>query len=990
MNAKKLLRFSFILLLAANIVGASAAKKKTTAVQFDPLQTAELYLSGQGPEDAVEWDFMCTDGQNSGTWTKIKVPSCWELQGFGTYQYGMSFYGKANPPGIANEKGLYKTRFKLPVEWEGRIIRLVFEGVMTDCSVEINGRRAIKLHQGAFYRFYADVSDRVFFGNKENLLEVTVSKESANSSVNLAERRADYWNFGGIFRPVFIQALPAQSIDRTAIDAQADGSFYAEVFLSSAPEGEYSIEAQLSEREGKNIGKALRAELRPGSDKIVLRGQFDNIKTWTAETPHLYDVQFSLLKDKKVVHTVKEQRIGFRTIEVKASDGLYINNQKVMIRGVNRHSFRPETGRTLSKEDNYNDVRLMQEMNMNAVRLSHYPPDPVFLEACDELGLYVMNELGGWHGKYDTEVGKQLVKEMLTRDLNHPSIIWWSNGNEGGWNTELDGEFHIWDPQKRPVLHPQGNYGGFETMHYRSYGESQEYMRKPEIFMPTEILHGLYDGGHGAGLWDYWEMMRKHPRCAGAFLWVFADEGVLRTDQNGRIDNVGNYAADGIVGPHHEKEGSFFTVRQVWSPIQLQALGTATSCVERTEAQRQDQNSFISDPEAFKGQFKIENRYNFISLRDCRLQWSLANFAKADDKEGGHQIIHRGEQKGPELAPGQSGQVQLKLPAQWQEADVLYVSVLNPQGQEIYTWGWYWKNDQDLLQAALPTKQSKEARLSHKFEGDRLLIEVGSSLLAFDAKTGYLNKISQGGKNMSLSNGPRFIAARRGDRSMDVYYNHDDKTARSKERLYHDVSGQSQLKAFEVEEQEDKLLVKATYFGNLNRVCWTITLNEEIFVDYEYQYEGALELAGICFDYPEEGMQGMRLLGKGPYRVWQNRLHGTLLDVWDKEYNDPIPGESFFYPEFKGYYNDWKWVDFNTDQGRLWLGNGTAGSYLGVYTPRDGRDALLYTLPQSGIAVLDVIPGVRNKVNSTDLVGPSSQAQWLSGPQKGRIQIQVR
>ncbi len=196
-------------------------------------------------------------------------------------------------------------------------------------------------------------------------------------------------------------------------------------------------------------------------------------------------------------------------------------------------------------------------MNMNAVRLSHYPPDPEFLEACDELGLYVMDELAGWHGKYDTPTGKKLIESLVTRDVNHPSVIWWSNGNEKGWNKELDSEFNLWDPQKRPVLHPQGNFGGFETMHYRSYGETQEYMRLPEIFMPTEILHGLYDGGHGAGLFDYWELMRHHARFAGAFLWVFADEGVKRVDKGGFIDNQGNWGADGIVGPHHEKRAAF-------------------------------------------------------------------------------------------------------------------------------------------------------------------------------------------------------------------------------------------------------------------------------------------------------------------------------------------------------------------------------------------------------------------------------------------------
>lgn len=151
------------------------------------------------------------------------------------------------------------------------------------------------------------------------------------------------------------------------------------------------------------------------------------------------------------------------------------------------------------------------------------------------------------------------------------------------------------------MLHPQGNFSGYETMHYRSYGESEEYMRKPEIFMPTEFLHALYDGGAGAGLYDYWELMRSWPRCAGGFIWALVDEGVVRTDMNGMIDNVGNYGADGIVGPHREKEGSYYTVKQIWSPVQ------------------------ISMPDNFNGTLNVENRYNFLSLKGCKFDYSYVN-----------------------------------------------------------------------------------------------------------------------------------------------------------------------------------------------------------------------------------------------------------------------------------------------------------------------------------------------------------------------------
>ncbi len=286
-------------------------------------------------------------------------------------------------------------------------VKIVFDGSMTDTEVRINGRKAGDKHQGAFYRFQYDISGLLKYG-KENLLEVTVSKESENGSVNLAERRADYWNFGGIFRPVFLEVRPAYHIDRTAVKAEADGSFEADVFLGEGATG-LRAEAVVTDVDGKKKG-VLKGEAAPGSDRIRLSGTFEDVALWTAETPNLYHVDFLLYRGDELLHKVSD-RFGFRTIEIHKGDGIYVNGQRVLMKGVNRHSFWPESGRTLNKELNYADVRLIKEMNMNAVRLSHYPPDPEFLDACDELGLYVMDELGGWHGHYDDAVGKKLVRK---------------------------------------------------------------------------------------------------------------------------------------------------------------------------------------------------------------------------------------------------------------------------------------------------------------------------------------------------------------------------------------------------------------------------------------------------------------------------------------------------------------------------------------------------------------------------------------------------
>ena len=923
-------------------------------------QTERQYLSGHGCDDTVEWDFFCTDGRNSGRWTKIGVPSCWELQGFGTYQYGISFYGKAFPEGIAGEKGMYKYEFEVPEEFRGKQVSLVFEASMTDTEVKVNGRKAGSKHQGAFYRFSYNETDLLKYG-KKNQLEVTVSKESENASVNLAERRADYWNFGGIFRPVFLEVKPAVNLRHIAIDAQMDGSFRANCYTNISGDG-MSIRAQILDGKGKKLADTT-VPLKAGSDWTTLQLNVSAPALWTAETPNLYKAQFSLLdKEGKVLHHETET-FGFRTIEVRESDGLYVNGVRINVRGVNRHSFRPESGRTLSKAKNIEDVLLMKGMNMNSVRLSHYPADPEFLEACDSLGLYVMDELGGWHGKYDTPTGVRLIEGMIKRDVNHPSIIWWSNGNEKGWNIELDGEFHKYDPQKRPVIHPQGNFSGFETMHYRSYGESQNYMRLPEIFMPTEFLHGLYDGGHGAGLYDYWEMMRKHPRCIGGFLWVLADEGVKRVDMDGFIDNQGNFGADGIVGPHHEKEGSYYTIKQLWSPVQV--MNTAI-----------DRN--------FDGKLSVENRYDYLNLNTCRFIWQQVKFPSVTDASNTTtRILKQGEVQGSDVAAHGVGVVDIKtsiLP----EADALFLTVIDKYGYEL----WRWTFPVDKLNRETEQFSASSGRASYTETEKGITVKANGRTFVFSKKDGQLKDVSVNNRKISFANGPRFIGARRADRSLDQFYNHDDEKAKAKDRTYSEFTDAAVFTKLDVKEEGGNLILTANYkLGNLDKAQWTIHPDGMATLDYTYNFSGVVDLMGICFDYPEEQVLSKRWLGAGPYRVWQNRIHGTQYDIWENDYNDPIPGETFTYPEFKGYFGSVSWMSIRTKEGTISLTNETPDSYIGVYQPRDGRDRLLYTLPESGISVLNVIPPVRNKVNSTDLCGPSSQPKWVDGSQTGRLVI---
>ncbi len=920
----------------------TACQMSITAQPADT-NTHLQYLSGTGCDNTVLWDFKCSDGRNSGQWTKIAVPSCWELQGFGTYQYGMRFYGKATPEGIADEKGLYKHEFTLPQEWQGRQILLVFEAAFTEIRVQINGRKAGNgTYQGGFTRHTMDVSDRVFFGSKKNRLEVEVLKESTVPQVNLAERRADYWNFGGIWRPVFMISKPAQNIQRVAIDAKGDGKFMADVFLNRSLPGS-SVSVDILDAKGTKIAQSPIFPVASDGTKVDFNTK--GIKAWNAEQPNLYTAVFTL-KDAngKILH-VERQRFGFRTIEYRhqyngdKEDGLFINGQKVIIKGANRHSFRPETGRTLSKQKNIEDVLLIKSMNMNAVRLSHYPADPEFLDVCDSLGLYVECEQPGWHWPHETVIGSQIVEEMVTRDVNHPSIIFWSNGNEGGFNYELEPVFYRFDPQKRVVLYPWANRNGFETKHYRSWGETAEYMRQKEIFMPTEFLHGLYDGGHGAGLKDYWKLMMSNPRCAGGFLWDLMDQGVVRTDMNNIVDCMGNFGSDGIVGPHMEKEGSFYTIREIWSPIQMEANGD---------------------------KLKVSNGYNFTNLKDCKFKYQYLNMPTlgvSTVKTVSQGVLNIGS-----VEPFAS----ITIDKPKGTGDVLQVTALNPKGDEVFTWTF--KSDRLAVVDAAGTN------CTQKETSDELAVTAAGKTYIFSKKDGRLKQVTIGSKTITLSNGPRFVAAKRSDRSQDGFYNHDDKEAFLKKTDYTEYADQGTFCGFELKEN----VLTANYrHGSLSTVKWDFNSHGEVALHADYYFNGVVDLLGIAFDYPESKVKSKQWVGRGPYRVWQNRMEGPQYGYWQTNYNDPIPGESFEYPEFKGYFADVTWMQVETTEGKL--GIIAPDTYVGIYTPRDGRDHLLYTLPETGIALLRAIPAVRNKVNTTDLNGPSAQPYWSQG--KGSINV---
>jgi hypothetical protein len=889
-------------------------------------QTTIKYLSGTDKDHTVNWDFFCTKGANSGKWTKIAVPSNWEFQGFGGYNYG-------HEKNKNDEHGLYKYHFTADKNWKSKRIELVFEAVMTDVEVKINGQVVGPIHQGGFYQFAYNISPFIKPG-EDNILEADVSKQSADSSVNRAERDGDFWVFGGIYRPVYLKITSFDFIDRVAIDARADGKFDMDVFVGSMNVGDKLI-AQVKSLSGKALGEPFSATAFSPSDgnqisdtKIRLSKSFVNPRLWNPEFPNLYKVEVSIKRNNTIIHTIS-QRFGFRTVEVRKGDGIYVNNVKVMLKGVDRHSFWPESGRTLSNKIHLMDINAMKDMNMNAVRMSHYPPDVSFLDLCDSLGLFVLDELTGWQKKYATPIGKKLVKELVVRDVNHPSILFWDNGNEGGWNTDLDNDYALYDPQQRTVLHPWNNFNNVDTKHYPDYAYIENAAKKNDVLLHTEMIHGLYDGGHGAGLEDYWNLMRSNPRHAGGFLWVLADEGIVRKDKHDSIDTYGNNAPDGILGPHREKEGSYYTIKELWSPVQV------TKPVLN---------------KSFNGKLEIENRYHYTDLSLCSFKWELIKYPLAITGSAKHSIVSSGKSL-IQLEAGKKGMLQLTLPKNWNAADAISFTAYDRNKKELYTWVWPIKSPEEIQAKNAKTDliRSTISVTTEDEEGDDYKITQGNIKFIFSKSTGLLRTVVKNNSDIPFGNGPVVTGG--------------------KQTLQSFVHSKDAIGNF---------IVECKYSGaNSLQTKWIFNANSAAKLEYNYVQNDSADFYGITFTTIDFRIKKITWLGGGPYHVWKNRLKGVNVDVWEKKYNNTITGETFEYPEFKGYHADLYWATIQTDKTSFTVYTDVQGLYLQLLKTEKQKTKfnpfVNPNYPEGNLGFLNAIPAIGTKFKGAETMGPQSQ-----------------
>src|ERR1039458_4237158 len=816
-------------------------------------------------------------------------------------------------------------------------------------------------HQGGFYEFSYDVTTNVMVGANTNVLNVTVNEWSANTSVNQAEREGDFWNFSGIFRPVYLMAMPQSNIPRLAVDAEASGLVNANVFLCGITNN-CIVVCSVTDTNNVQMGNPFTNTVTAGTTNVLLSTTLSSPRLWSAEFPNLYTLTMQLLDTNyNVIHTVTNM-IGFRTITFSNNVGYFVNGTKVVLRGICRHEFWPTDGRTTSLAESDLDIGLMKDMNLNAVRMSHYPPNKIFLDECDRLGLYVFGELTGWQHAYDNTIAPELVKEMVIRDVNHPCVIAWDNGNEGGWNTTVDNNgigstnvYAIWDPQIRHVQRPSSTFNNVQDDHYPSYSNFTNHLSAGSLaYDCTEILHAHYDGGGGASLSDYWDLMRAATNGIGMFTWGYLDEGVVRNDLAGNpVDVQDKNAPDGVVGPYREREASYYTYKATYNPAQVTP----------------------PNPASFTGTLAIENRFSFTSLNQCSFDWQLGWYPDATDLAdastnaltGGFLVaLDSGSFTGSNVSPGATGSLVLPgFPANSTNYDALRLTATDPFGNNLYTWTFPLHSPSQIRDRILGAASSNAPAIYAGTNASEIIVTNGPRIFRFNITNGVIDSLTVSNQMVSFTNGPVLVA---GSWNVNSVTNYFDGT--------------------------NYVIMVNNINTSTNAFQWTLRPDGWLKLVYFYTLTGSQNFMGITFNYPSNNVTGMSWLGQGPYRDYKNRQVGQEIFVHTKAYNYTWTGQGtlvaptttpWVYPEFEGYYGQLNWVTLQTSEQPITIITPTTNLFFRVFTPPTTDDANVNPpYPSGAISLLHGIAPQGEKFNSVGTAyGPLSSQNTATGLYRG-------
>ena len=474
-------------------------------------------------------------------WVDFPVPGLFEIEGYGDKIYRNVGYSwcttfDSNPPYIGetnNYTGSYRRTFELPADWNGQDVYFHVGSATSNLSVWVNGKYVGYSEDS---KVAAEFNITKYLKKGQNLIAMQVMRWCDGSYLE----DQDFWRFTGIAREVYLYATPKTHMrDIAVVQDYVDGKGQLEVKVDV--EGKGDVSAQLLDADGKQADKGFFGAQQQ-KNTIVLNAKIDAPKLWTAETPYLYTLLVTLKDQKGQTLEVVRQRVGFRHIEIKNAQ-LLVNGQPILIKGADRHELDPDGGYIVSMDRMIQDIRIMKQLNINAVRTCHYPDDPRWYDLCDEYGLYVTAEAnleshGMGYGDKTLAKNPEFEKMHLERNQgnvltlkNHPSIIVWSLGNEAGYgpNFEKAYEWVKATDATRPCQYEQARQDGktdiFCPMYY-DYNGCEKYSQgsNPRPLIQCEYAHAM--GNSMGGFKEYWDLIRKYPKYQGGYIWDFVDQGM--------------------------------------------------------------------------------------------------------------------------------------------------------------------------------------------------------------------------------------------------------------------------------------------------------------------------------------------------------------------------------------------------------------------------------------------------------------------------------
>ena len=576
-------------------------------------------------------NFFATNFDDS-QWKDFPVPGLFELNGYGDATYKNIGYAWAtqfdpNPPYISelnNYTGSYRRTFDLPKDWKGKDVYFHVGSATSNLTLWVNGKYVGYSEDS---KVAAEFNISKYLKPGKNLIAMQVMRWCDGSYFE----DQDFWRFTGIAREVYLYARPKVHAADIRLDAglenqYRDGVLNYQVALKG---GKANVTLTLCDKDGKKIAEASGVQ---GTIKVPA------VKAWTAETPYLYKA-FITLKNKQGVSEVIPQKIGFRNVEIKNAQ-LLVNGKPVLIKGANRHEMDPDGGYVVSVERMIQDIKIMKQLNINAVRTCHYPDDPRWYDLCDEYGIYVTAEAnleshGMGYGEKSLAKFPEYLQTHIERNegnvktfINHPSIIVWSLGNEGGYGINFEKAYDwvkAYD-QTRPVQYERGGYDSKTDIHcpmYIDYEESEKYCKSDGVkpYIQCEYAHAM--GNSEGGFKEYWDLIRKYPKYQGGYIWDFVDQGLRdKSPITGKeIFTYGgdygrypasdyNFNCNGIIAPDRRLNPHAYEI-QYWH-----------------------QNVWIKDLDAVNGAFNIYNENFFKNIDDLHLTATIyANGVKLSTVE---------------------------------------------------------------------------------------------------------------------------------------------------------------------------------------------------------------------------------------------------------------------------------------------------------------------------------------------------------------------